>query len=114
MITYSSLKTKDDEMFLAHAKRALGPDYNYVMDCAREAFQSISRPSEAKRAANLVILQALKEIGEEHWRVPKDGSNPPEKRIEIKPQAVPPRKSGAKKWDGPSILDMADAKKKGR
>lgn len=113
MTTYQQLKTKDDDLFLAHAKRVLGVDYSYVMDCARQAFQSIRRPSEAKRAANLVILDALKDIGEEHWRKPKEGNEPPVKRIEVTPQAVPPRKEGAKKWDGPSILDMADAKKKG-
>ena len=113
MTTYQQLKTKDDDLFLAHAKRVLGSDYSYVMDCARQAFQSIMRPSEAKRAANLVILDALKEIGEEHWRKPKEANDPPAKRIEITPQAVPPRKASAKKWDGPSILDMADAKKKG-
>lgn len=113
MITYQSLKTKDDDLFLAHAKRVLGSDYSYVMDCARKAFQSHSRPSKAKRAANLVILNALKEIGEEHWRKPKEECEPQVKRIEIKPQALPPRKQGSKKWNGPSILDMADEKKKG-
>lgn len=113
MITYQSLKTKDDDLFLAHAKRVLGGDYSYVMDCARNAFQSQSRPSKAKRAANLVILNSLKEIGEEHWRKPKEESGPQAKRIEIKPQSLPPRKQSSKKWDGPSILDMADKKKKG-
>ena len=108
MTTYQQLKTKDDDLFLAHAKRVLGSDYSYVMDCARQAFQSIIRPSEAKRAANLVILDALKDIGEEHWRKPKEGNEPPAKRIEVTPQAAPPRKEGAKKWDGESILERAD------
>ena len=108
MKTYQQLKTKDDDLFLAHAKRVLGSDYSYVMDCARQAFQSIRRPSEAKRAANMVILDALKDVGEEHWRKPKEGNEPPAKRIEITPQAVPPRKEGDKKWTGESILERAD------
>ena len=112
MITYQSLRTKDDDLFLAHAKRALGGDFNYVMECARDAFQKCSRPSEAKRAANLVILQALKDIDEHHWRKEKQ---PEDKapRVQVKPGALPPRKQSEKKWTGKSILEMADDKKKG-
>lgn len=108
-MTYNEMATKDDKAFLAHAKRVLRGDYNFVMDDARKAFQSHSQPSKAKQAANLVILAALKEIGEEHWRKPKE-------QVERRPlnqNAMPPQRESKKKWEGKSILEMMDEKKKG-
>lgn len=102
--------TKDDKLFLAHAKKHLRGDYHFVMQEAKEAYQSHSRPSLAKRAANLVILAALKEIGQEHWRPSKGDEE--EKRKAKKVPVTPVSDSGvkprSKKWDGDSILDMAD------
>lgn len=107
MITYNSMATKDDKLFLAHAKRVLRGDFNFVMDDARKAFQSHKQQSKAKQAANLVILAALKEIGEEHWRKPKE-------QVERRPidyDAKPPTRQGGKKWEGKSILQMMDERK---
>lgn len=125
--TYSSLLTKDDKQFLAHAKKALGFDYAHVMQDAQEAYQSHPRASVAKREANLVILAALKEIGEEHWRY-KDGSevSDREKNRENQSRAIAKTlndgyganqqgktKSGTKASTGSSkILEMADEKLK--
>lgn len=114
MISYKDSQTKDDKLFLAHARRVLGNDWGYVMSLAADAYNSQIRPSVAKREANLVILNSLKEIGEEHWRKPKEEREEPVKRIEIKPQALPPRKEGAKKWTGESILERADRERKER
>lgn len=106
MITYKDQLTKDDKEFIAHAKNALGFDFSRVMDEAREEYQKHSRPSVAKREANLVILRELKEIGEEHWRKPKEEQV---EKIEVKPQALPQKKQ-ERKWTGKSILEMADEK----
>ena len=106
--------TKDDEKFMTHCKIVLGNDYDYYWSSATEAFRTKSRPSEAKREFNLVFLEALKEIGEERWRKPKEEKEEPVKRIEIKPQALPPRKEGTKKWTGESILERADRERKER
>lgn len=105
---------KDDKAFIAHAKKALGFDFNRVMDEAREEYQKHSRPSIAKRAANLVILSALKEIGEQKWRPDKEQKedDKAERKIKVEPQPLP-NKPKERKWMGPSILDMADQKKKG-
>jgi hypothetical protein len=108
MISYKDSQTKDDKLFLAHARHVLGGDWNYVMSLAADAYNSQARPSEGKREFNLVFLEALKEIGEQNWRQPKEEIEEPVKRIEIKPQALPPRKEGAKKWTGESILERAD------
>jgi hypothetical protein len=108
MISYKDSQTKDDKLFLAHARRVLGGDWDYVMSLAADAYNSQTRPSVAKREANLVILNALKEIGEQNWRKPKEEREEPVARIEIKPQALPPRKESAKKWTGESILERAD------
>jgi hypothetical protein len=114
MISYKDSQTKDDKLFIAHAKRVLGSDWGYVISMAADAYNSHTRPSVAKREANLVILNALKEIGEQNWRQPKEEREEPVKRIEIKPQALPPRKEGAKKWTGESILERADRERKER
>lgn len=105
---------KDDKAFIAHAKKALGFDFNRVMDEARNEYQKHSRPSIAKCAANLVILSALKEIGEQKWRPDKERKEEenPERKIKVEPQPLP-NKPKERKWTGPSILDMADQKKKG-
>lgn len=110
MTSYKSLLTKDDKLFLDHAKKALGTYvFNDVMQEAKEVFESIKRPSEAKREANLIILSALKEIGEEHWRPSKD-NEPKAERIQVKPAALPERKA-KKKWEGKSILQMHDERR---
>lgn len=106
--TYASLLTKDDKLFLKHAKKALAFDYDNVMSNAQQAYESHSRASVAKREANLVILSALKEIGEEYWRPSEDKEKP--ERIQVKPATLPQR-SPKKKWEGKSILDMADEKR---
>jgi len=103
--------TKDDKQFLEHARKSLGMDYDYVIDEARKVYQSHQRPSIAKREANLVVLNALKEIGEEHWRPDKEKKDDAP-RIEVKPSALPPSKQGERKWKGKSILEMADEKLK--
>lgn len=113
MITYKDQMTKDDKAFIAHAKKALGFDFNHVMDEARQEYQKHSIPSLAKREANLVILRELKEIGEEHWRKNKDESEPNNvKHVNKVPmpdhRPLPNKPTG--KWKGKSILEMADEK----
>lgn len=107
MTTYRENLTKDDDLFLKHARRVLRGEFDLVMQDAAEAFKKHSRPSEAKRAANLLILSALKDIGEEHWRKPKEEKAD---RIEVKPAALPQKKRNLK-WKGPTILEMAGDKK---
>ncbi|QGZ13260.1 hypothetical protein PP410_gp43 [Vibrio phage NF] len=82
------------------------------MDEAREEYQKYSRPSIAKRAANLVILSALKEIGEQKWRPDKEEKEEekPERKIKVEPQPLP-NKPKERKWTGKSILEMADERK---
>lgn len=109
--TYSSLLTKEDKQFLAHAKKVLGFDYQMVMQDAQEAYETHSRASIAKREANLVILSALKQIGQEHWRESKEEK--PVERIQPQPATLPQR-NGSKKWTGKSILEMADEKLKNK
>lgn len=109
--TYASLLTKDDKMFLAHAKKVLNFDYQMVMQDAQEAYETHPRASIAKREANLVILAALKEIGQENWRHPTDEK--PVDRIQPRTAALPQR-NGGKKWEGKSILEMADEKLKNK
>lgn len=104
MQTYQSLRTKDDDLFLKHARRVLRGEFDLVMQDAAEAFKKHSRPSEAKQAANLVILAALKDIGEEHWRKPKEEKVD---RIEVKPAALPQKKQNLK-YSGKSILEMGE------
>lgn len=98
---------KDDKAFIAHAKKALGFDFNRVMDEAREEYQKHSRPSIAKRAANLVILSALKEIGEQKWRPDKEEKEEekPERKIKVEPQPLP-NKPKERKWTGKTIDQM--------
>lgn len=111
MKTYASLATKDDKIFLSHARKVLGEmEYQLVIDDARKAFQAHARPSKAKQAANLVVLNALKEIGEEHWRPNKESQEKPKSARTIDKNALP-QKPKERKWKGPSILEMADKKK---
>lgn len=74
-----------------------------------DEYRKHDRESHAKRAANIIILTALKEIGQEHWRQGKEEKEKP--KINPQQEATLPKRESKKKWDGPSILDMADAKK---
>jgi len=81
------------------------------MDETREEYQKHSRPSIAKRAANLVILSALKEIGEQKWRPDKEEKEDekPERKIKVEPKPLP-NKPKERKWTGKTILEMAEEK----
>lgn len=107
---YKEQITKDDKIFLNHAKINLGNDWAFVWAEAMDEYKKHDRESHAKRAANFVILTALKEIGKEHWRQPKEEKE----KLQINPyqESTLPKREAKKKWNGPSILDMADAKKK--
>lgn len=106
---YKEQITKDDKIFLNHAEINLGNDWAFVWAEAMDEYKKHNRESHAKMAANIVILSALKEIGEEHWRNPREAKEKPQ--INPHQEATLPKKESKKKWNGPSILDMADAKK---
>ena len=72
MKPYKALITKDDRLFLNHAKKHLGMDWSYVWGEAMDEYKKHARESKGKREANLIILAALKEIGQEHWRDESD------------------------------------------
>ncbi len=109
--TYKKLRTKDDDLLINHAKRVLAGDFHQVWNEAGAVYRSIENQSAAKRAANAVILNALKEIGEHPWRKPKEQASKPATK-QIVPGGLPPSKQGRKKWTGASILDMLDEKRK--
>ena len=120
MITYSSIALKDDKIFMSIARKVLRSDFDMVVDDASSAFQSayhsesnsLHKANAARRAANLVILGALKEYGVTNWRELTDNNKqPPSKRVPVKPVTNSGVKLKGKKWDGASILEMAEANK---
>ncbi len=111
MILYKSIMTKDDTAFINHAKKHLGGAYESVWHETMNEYRKHSRPSIAKRAANLVILSALKEVGEQKWRPDKEEKEEekPERKIKVEPQPLP-NKPKERKWTGKSIIEMAEEK----
>lgn len=110
--SYKSLITKDDQLYLSHAKKSLRGDWPYVWAEAMDKYKEFDNAQEAKREANLVILHHLTEIGANHWREPK-GEQKQDKpaRIKVDRNAKPPERRAKKHWTGPSILDMADERR---
>lgn len=70
-------RDKDQLKFIAFCKRILALDYDYYQQLSREAYikAANAETSEVKKynagvkAGNLVMLDALKEIGAEQWRL---------------------------------------------
>lgn len=118
MITYSSIALKDDKAFINIAKQVLRGGFDLAISDASEAFQSayssepnkLKRVNAARRAANLVILEALKEFGVTNWReLIKDKNARPQRKVQnVTDSGVKPR---AKKWEGLSIIEMAEKSK---
>jgi hypothetical protein len=114
MITYNSVALKDDQLFIGVAKRALRGEFELVVHDARGAFQQaysnepnpLRKVNAARRAANLVILAALKGYGITNWReiVNKE---PPARRkvVQTSDSGVSPR---PKRWEGKTINQMID------
>lgn len=111
--TYQQMKTKDDTLYLRHARKVLGQsNFDYIYDLAMERYDQFDNENVAKREANLVILKYLTEIGAQHWRHPEEDHPIQEPQIDrhisadidIKP---PISKRERKHWTGMSILDMA-------
>lgn len=113
MKLYKENLTKDDKIFLSHAKKHLRHDWGFVWAEAVEEYNKHSRESVAKREANFIILAHLKDIGQENWRNPKDESNSPMVARISGPQDDTLPKRNGKKWNGPSIIEMAESKSKG-
>lgn len=109
--SYKKQITKDDQLFLNHAKRVLREDWGFVWSEAMDKYKSIENAQEAKREANLIILKYLTEIGENHWREPdrKPEQDKP-RRITINKDATLPESTKRKHWTGKSILEMGDEK----
>lgn len=81
MITYNSIKTREDSKFHRVARRVLGSDYGAACEESSEVFKSSYDPSlgvrsgnVAKRAANLVILRWLREWGVADWTTFDNGA----------------------------------------
>ena len=113
MITYNSVALKDDKLFVNVARKVLGSMFDGCIAEAREAFQSaynnesneLHRVNAARRAANLVILKSMMDYGVTNWREFVNSDKKPKRKvIDTHDSGVKPR---AKKWNGPSILDMA-------
>lgn len=74
---------KDQTAFIKHCKQVL-PDYDYLIQKAKDAANlagdnceiEYQRANVRRRAGNLVLLAALKEIGAEQWRPDKNGNKP--------------------------------------
>lgn len=87
-ITYKSVADASDRKFHCVAKRVLRDEYNYYAELARKAFHEAYRSAQpnkkvndARRAANLVILAAMREYGITNWR---DENQKPVKREVVK------------------------------
>lgn len=111
-ITYSSIALKDDKEFISAAKKALGSEFDLVVDDARKAMERafhecdnpLHKNNAARKAANLVILDAMKQFGVTSWRELKR-----ERSVkQVNYQAKPPTPERKKKWEGKSIDQMID------
>lgn len=108
MKSFKSQFTKDDKAFWKVIRDVLGRnEYEYLWSQAIDEFRSHTRPSEGKRKANLIGLQALTEIGV-NWRDYLEGKSKPKPKREVKPTTDSGVKIKPSKYNGPSILDMAD------
>lgn len=118
MISYSSIANKDDKAFLSVAKRVLRQDYDLAISDAREAFQvayreesnKLHKVNAARRAANLVILDCLKQYGVTNWRK-IDEKEEVKKAYKPDGPVALPVSNRKKKWEGPSIIQMAEQNK---
>lgn len=112
MITYSSIALKDDKEFIKAAKKILRGEFDLVINDARKAMErahsectnDLHKINSARRAANLVILDAIKQFGVTNWR--ELDQDKPIRQVNY--EAKPPTPERKKKWEGKSILDMAD------
>lgn len=76
LITYRSLMTKDDKDFMRACRRVMGAiEYDIVIHDSADAYKTAYDQSNgtraagiAKRAANQVMLEALKQFGVTDWR----------------------------------------------
>lgn len=68
MKTYRNSMDKEDRAFIQAARVVLGQDFKRVMGEAAKAFNQSNPFAAAKRNANKVILNAMKDKGVTNWR----------------------------------------------
>lgn len=122
MITYKEISLKDDEDFIKVARNVLRNEFSDVIDDARDAMISTynSEPNDlhknnaARKAANLVILSALKEFGVTNWRELIKVRTVDLQRVKSQVNTDPSNPTGVNvkgRYTGKSILEMADERK---
>lgn len=99
------MTTKDQDLFLDACSKILGGRYGEYFQYACEVYETvwaqhgeISRENEATRAANLVLLDAIKSAGVPNWRqYMKDNEKPPAAQYQTRQvQSVPAMQGSGK------------------
>lgn len=123
MITYKEIALKDDEDFIRVARKVLRDEFAITIDDAKEAMikeynsepNDLHKNNAARKAANLVILSALKDFGVTNWRELIKVRTVDLHRIKSKVYIDTNNPTGVNvkgRYTGKSILEMADEKKR--